>query len=161
MRPQLDPQKLAKLSTANDLLTEKYGAENEPRRAEFDAESRTWYDAEMLEFGNHANSMDTVIDELYGTVGSAERKEFRKEAYSYCVLPKLVWITKAEYVDGYRIALTFNDGLHKIIDLSQHLDGEIFEPLKKIEFFKRFRLSYYTIEWENGANFAPEFLHSL
>ena len=73
----------------------------------------------------------------------------------------LLAVTKALYVDGYRIALTFNDGLHKIIDLSKHLDGEVFEPLKNIEFFKQFRLSYYTIEWENGADFAPEFLYSL
>lgn len=30
-------------------------------------------------------SMDAVLDELYGKVGSPEREEFRKEAYSYCV----------------------------------------------------------------------------
>lgn len=30
-------------------------------------------------------SMDVVLDELYGKVGSPEREEFRKEAYSYCV----------------------------------------------------------------------------
>lgn len=29
--------------------------------------------------------MDVVLDELYGKVGSPEREEFRKEAYSYCV----------------------------------------------------------------------------
>jgi len=29
--------------------------------------------------------MDAVLDELYGKVGSPERDEFRKEAYSYCV----------------------------------------------------------------------------
>ena len=30
-------------------------------------------------------SMDAVLDKLYGKVGSPEREEFRKEAYSYCV----------------------------------------------------------------------------
>lgn len=30
-------------------------------------------------------SMDVVLDKLYGKVGSPEREEFRKEAYSYCV----------------------------------------------------------------------------
>ena len=48
MRPKLDPQKLAKLPTANDLLDEKYGAEGERTRAEFDAKSRAWYYAEIL-----------------------------------------------------------------------------------------------------------------
>ena len=30
-------------------------------------------------------SMDAMMDELYGAVGSTERNEFRKEAYAYCV----------------------------------------------------------------------------
>ena len=29
--------------------------------------------------------MDAVLDKLYGKVGTPEREEFRKEAYSYCV----------------------------------------------------------------------------
>ena len=29
-------------------------------------------------------SMDAVLDKLYGKVGTPEREEFRKEAYSYC-----------------------------------------------------------------------------
>ncbi len=73
----------------------------------------------------------------------------------------LLAVTKAEYVGGYKIALTFNDGVHKIVDFTHRLCGEVFEPLKDIEFFKKFRLSYYTIEWENGADFAPEYLYSL
>lgn len=31
------------------------------------------------------NSMDDVLDNLYGTVGTQERESFRKEAYAYCV----------------------------------------------------------------------------
>ncbi|MFI3322043.1 MAG: DUF2442 domain-containing protein [Rikenellaceae bacterium] len=73
----------------------------------------------------------------------------------------LLAVTKAEYVEGYKIALTFNDGVYKIVDLSHDLYGEVFEPLKDIDFFKRFRLSYHTIEWENGADMAPEYLYSL
>ena len=30
-------------------------------------------------------SMDAVLDKFYGKVGTPEREEFRKEAYSYCV----------------------------------------------------------------------------
>lgn len=33
----------------------------------------------------NVGSMDAVLDELYGKVGSPEREEFRNEAYSYCV----------------------------------------------------------------------------
>lgn len=70
-------------------------------------------------------------------------------------------VVKAEYVDGYRIRLWFNNSTIKVVDLSQSLKGVVFEPLKDIEYFKRFRVKYNTIEWENGADFAPEYLISL
>ncbi|MBP3227578.1 MAG: hypothetical protein J6M53_02205 [Bacteroidaceae bacterium] len=31
------------------------------------------------------HSFDLVMDALYGTPGSLEREQFRREAYSYCV----------------------------------------------------------------------------
>lgn len=34
---------------------------------------------------NNVNSMDKVLDELYGAIGTPERENFRKEAYAYCV----------------------------------------------------------------------------
>ncbi|MDR0232795.1 MAG: DUF2442 domain-containing protein [Dysgonamonadaceae bacterium] len=73
----------------------------------------------------------------------------------------LIWITDAKYIGSYQIALTFNDGLKKTVDLKKHLNGEIFEPLRKIENFKDFYVSDWSIEWNNGADMAPEFLYSL
>ena len=70
-------------------------------------------------------------------------------------------VTKAEYLDGYRIMLLFNNGEKRIVDLSQSLNGEVFAPLKDIGFFKRFSIKFYTIEWENGADFAPEYLYEI
>ena len=51
----------------------------------------------------------------------------------------------------------------KVVDLSNHLDGEIFEPLKKIEYFKTVKVNpeFETIYWENGADIAPEFLFDI
>jgi hypothetical protein len=54
--------------------------------------------------------------------------------------------------------LSFNDGAEGEIDLSSELDGEIFEPLKDVSFFKSFTLDGHTLSWKNGADFAPEFL---
>ncbi|PSR05108.1 MAG: hypothetical protein BRD50_01835 [Bacteroidetes bacterium SW_11_45_7] len=45
--------------------------------------------------------------------------------------------------------------------MNKHLWGEVFEPLKDKEVFQNFHLNPWTIEWENGADFAPEFLHEL
>lgn len=70
-------------------------------------------------------------------------------------------VTKAKYLDGYRIMLLFNNCERRIVDLSQSLNGKVFEPLKDIGYFKRFSIKFNTIEWENGADFAPEYLYEI
>jgi hypothetical protein len=61
----------------------------------------------------------------------------------------------------YKIELTFNNKKSLVVDLSEQLEGEIFIPLKDLSFFKLFSIRYNTLEWSNGADFAPEFLHEL
>lgn len=70
-------------------------------------------------------------------------------------------IVRAEYVDGYRLRLFFNNGEVKIADLASSLVGKVFEPLRDLDFFKRFRISFNTVEWDNGADFAPEYLYEI
>ena len=45
---QLDEKKLAKLSTTNQMLDEKYGVEGSESRAEFDAKALAWYYGTLL-----------------------------------------------------------------------------------------------------------------
>jgi hypothetical protein len=72
-------------------------------------------------------------------------------------------ITSAEYVDGYRIKLTFRDGATGVADLESMVDrGGVFAPLKSIELFKTFSLSPYwnTLIWCNEQiDIAPETLY--
>ncbi len=70
-----------------------------------------------------------------------------------------IHVTTAQYRGDYKIWLSFNDGVEGEIDLTSELYGEIFEPLKDKEFFKSFKLAGHTLSWDNGADFAPEFLH--
>ena len=70
-------------------------------------------------------------------------------------------VLKAEYVDGYRIRLWFNNNVTKVVDLKSSLKGIVFERLKDLDFFKRLSVKYNTVEWENGADFAPEYLLAL
>lgn len=70
-------------------------------------------------------------------------------------------ISAAEYLDEYRIRLCFNTGETKIVDLSEHLWGRVFDHLKDKEKFKKFRVDWGTIVWENDADFAPEFLYEI
>jgi len=73
----------------------------------------------------------------------------------------LTKVEQAEYVSGYKIKLVFSDGLSGIVDLEDEIWGEVFEPLKDINYFKDFTQDRWTIVWDCGADFAPEFLHEL
>ena len=66
-----------------------------------------------------------------------------------------------EYLDKYQLKLTFNNGIEGIVDLEQELYGEIFEPLKAKSLFQKVFVTSRTIEWPNGADFAPEFLFEI
>lgn len=72
-------------------------------------------------------------------------------------------ITDFIQLDDYQLQLTFNNGVVKQVNLLQELYGKIFEPLKTISFFRKVTLNpdTQTIEWPNGADFAPEFLFEL
>jgi hypothetical protein len=67
-------------------------------------------------------------------------------------------VTEARYLDGYKVWLVFNDGIAGEIDLAEELDGEIFEPLRDMNFFRSFSIEGHTLCWSNGADFSPEFL---
>ena len=71
-----------------------------------------------------------------------------------------VEVVKAKYIKDYQIELTFNDGKNGIIDLKDHLTGEIFKPLRDKSFLKKFKIEFDTLSWKNGAGIAPEFLYS-
>jgi len=73
----------------------------------------------------------------------------------------LLKIIEAKYISDYIIELTFNDGLTSKVDLKDHLHGSIFQPLLDIQEFQKFSLNQWTIEWANGADLAPEYLHDL
>jgi hypothetical protein len=70
-------------------------------------------------------------------------------------------VVSVTYLERYKLRLTFSDAVVKDVDLQNELYGEVFEPLKDIEFFSRVAVNSdtNTIEWPNGADFAPEFLY--
>lgn len=74
------------------------------------------------------------------------------------MVPKL---ESAEYVGGYVIRFRYSDGTEASLDLKSELWGEVFEPLKDPEVFRRFQLDkeLNTVTWPSGADFAPEYLY--
>ena len=73
------------------------------------------------------------------------------------------FVRDVKYVGDFRLRLTFEDGSLREVDLSQHLDGEVFEPLKNLSKFMSVRVNadLDTIVWENGADMSPDFLYEI
>jgi hypothetical protein len=68
-------------------------------------------------------------------------------------------VTDAKYIKDYTIWVEFNDMTSANLDLSSELDEGVFKPLQDVDYFKNFKIRGHTLSWDNGADFAPEFLH--
>jgi|688.fasta_scaffold175871_2 hypothetical protein len=73
------------------------------------------------------------------------------------------YITEVEYESGYRLRLRFEDGSFRGADLTDHLDGDVFEPLRDVNLFRTARLNtdIDTVVWDNGADMSPDFLYDI
>jgi len=73
------------------------------------------------------------------------------------------YVTEAQYVSGHTIKVCFEDGRIKLVDLSPHLEGPIFEPLQDPSYFRQLRVNSEidTVVWPNGADFSPDFLYEI
>jgi hypothetical protein len=70
---------------------------------------------------------------------------------------------KARYIDGYRIEAVFSNGIKKMIDFApviQRAKG-IVKKLEDVEFFKKFTLDPFTIDWNNEIGFDPQDLYEM
>jgi len=73
----------------------------------------------------------------------------------------LLRVIDVEYLNDFTMKLEFNDGKIKTIDFLPLLKGTIYEPLKNRDNFIQFGLTDWTLEWYNGADFAPEYLYEM
>jgi len=70
-------------------------------------------------------------------------------------------VTDAKYIGEYKVEVSFNNGRKGIVDLSNSLQGTVFEPLKDKSYFAQLKIDkeIETITWPNGADFAPEYIY--
>ena len=73
------------------------------------------------------------------------------------------YVIDASYVGGYKLEIRFENGDVRLVDLSGHLDGPVFEPLKDMSYFRRFTVNrdVDTVVWPNDADFSPDFLYEI
>lgn len=71
-------------------------------------------------------------------------------------------VTSVNALDGYRLDLTFSDGVRGTISVEDRLFGPVFEPLKDPKLFAQVRVDEFgAVCWPNGADLAPDALHRL
>ena len=70
-------------------------------------------------------------------------------------------ITAAEYIEDYKLCLTFNNGAVKVVDFVPLMQKGICKKLQDKEYFRSFKLDPFTVDWNNEIGFAPEYLYEI
>ena len=78
-------------------------------------------------------------------------------------MTRMLHVLDARVVGPHVLWLRFSDGAEGEVDLRRELNGPVFEPLRDPEVFAGATLDpeFKTVVWQNGADFAPEFLRAL
>jgi hypothetical protein len=73
-------------------------------------------------------------------------------------------VTDVRVLNGYRVELTFSDGLRGVVDLTNRIVGRggVFGPLENPDFFRRAAVDTElgTVVWPNGADICPDLLYA-
>ena len=64
-----------------------------------------------------------------------------------------------EYFKDYTLKLTFNNGEKRAVDFTPLMQNGICRKLQNIEYFKKFTLDPFTVDWNNEIGFAPQYLY--
>lgn len=80
------------------------------------------------------------------------------------VIPAAPWRVRAlSVLPDWQLAVTFNDGLTGIVDLSALVRGPeagVFEALRDPAFFAQAYLDCGAVTWPNGVDIAPDAMHT-
>ena len=68
-------------------------------------------------------------------------------------------IVEVKPLDDFKLLLKFENNEDKIFDMKPYLDIGKFQELKDRQVFNSVKISFDTIEWNNGLDFDPEILY--
>ena len=71
----------------------------------------------------------------------------------------ILTVDNAEYVSGHILLIRFNNGEERTFDFSPLLSKGICRKLADLDYFKKFSIDAFTIDWNNEIGFAPEYLY--
>jgi hypothetical protein len=61
--------------------------------------------------------------------------------------------------DDFSLKVVLDNGEKRLLDMKPYLDFGVFKRLRDYEKFKRARVAFDTIEWDEGVDLDPEFIY--
>ena len=79
------------------------------------------------------------------------------------VIPAAPWrVATVDVLPGFRLAVTFRDGLSGVLDCSSILTTRqpgIYAPLADLDYFQQVGIELGVLTWPNGADLDPAWMH--
>jgi len=72
----------------------------------------------------------------------------------------MIIVVEAQANEEFSLNLKFSDGRRKRFDAKPYLDYEVFKPLKDLNYFKRIKIAFGTVQWAGEQDVSPETLYS-
>lgn len=71
----------------------------------------------------------------------------------------MIKVTEAKANDDFSLDLKFSDGRRKRFDVKPYLDYEVFKQLKDLNYFKRIKIAFGTVQWKDEQDISPDTLY--
>ena len=68
-------------------------------------------------------------------------------------------VASVQAADDHRLILSFGNGERRVFDVAPLLTIGRFRELASPDVFKRVRVAFDTVEWENGLDLDPEYVY--
>ncbi len=68
-------------------------------------------------------------------------------------------VVNAKAENDFSLVVEFNDGSIKRFDMKPYLDCEVFKLLKDLNYFKRIKIAFGTVQWQDEQDISPETLY--
>jgi len=61
--------------------------------------------------------------------------------------------------EDFSLNVVLENGEKRVLDMKPYLDFGVFKKLRDYESFKRAKVAFDTIEWDEGVDLDPEFVY--
>jgi hypothetical protein len=101
-----------------------------------------------IDTGFRSSRSSRAEHEALGNGGSLQKEDFMYPAVRE-VIPN----------EDFSLNVILENGEKRLLDMKPYLDFGVFKKLREYEKFKRARVAFDTIEWDEGVDLDPEFVY--